>query len=98
MDSQNRLGQRWLVEGHQKAVARTLQKIHDAGYCKILTAVSGFCIQQDAAGVDLVGIQVQAAYDFVGGDEWGEVWVVGGAFGQPSEGLLPLLLRQHRHR
>ena len=65
MDSQNRLGQGRLVEGHQKAVARTLQKIHDAGYCKILTAVSGFGIQQDAAGVDLVGIQVQAAYNLV---------------------------------
>lgn len=29
------------MEGHQKAVARTLQKIHDAGYWEELTAVSG---------------------------------------------------------
>lgn len=64
MDCQNRIGQGRLVEGHQKAVARSLLKIHNAGYCKILTAVSGFGIQQDAAGVDLVGIQVQAAYNY----------------------------------
>lgn len=60
MDCQNRLGQGWLVEGHQKAVARTLRKIYYTGYCKELTAVSGFCIQEDAAGMYLVGVQLQS--------------------------------------
>ena len=27
---------------------------HYAGYCEELTAVSGFCVQEDAAGVELV--------------------------------------------
>ena len=58
-----------MVEGDQKALAELSRKIHYAGYWEELTPVSGFRIQQDAAGVDLVGIQVQAAYDFVGGDE-----------------------------
>lgn len=58
MDCQNRIGQGWLVEGHQKAVALTLWKTHYAGYCKMLTAVSAFGIQQEATGVDMAGIQM----------------------------------------
>ena len=53
MDCENRLGPRWVVEGDQKAIAELSRKIHYAGYWEELTPVSGFRIQQDAAGVDL---------------------------------------------
>ena len=55
---------------------------HNTGYRQELTAVSGFCIQEDAAGVDLVGIEVKATHDFVAGDERGDTWGVRGAFRQ----------------
>ena len=42
-----------MVEGDQKAIAELSRKIHYAGYWEGLTPVSGFRIQQDAAGVDL---------------------------------------------
>ena len=60
MDCENRLGPRWMVEGDQKALAELSRKIHYAGYLEELTLVSGFRIQQDAAGVDLVRLQIQA--------------------------------------
>ena len=41
-----------MVEGDQKAVAESSQQIHYSGYLEELTPVSGFCVQEDAAGVN----------------------------------------------
>ncbi len=42
---------------HGKLEVKPL-KSYNAGYCQELTAVSGFCIQEDAAGMHLVGMDV----------------------------------------
>ena len=48
------------MEGNQEIGLIETLKQHNAGYLEKLTPVSGFRIQKDAAGVNLVGLDVKA--------------------------------------
>lgn len=70
------------MEGNQEIGLIETLKRHNAGYLEELTPVSGFRIQKDAAGVNLVGLEVKAPNGSVARYARGHCCIVRGTFRQ----------------